>query len=212
MRRPAPWTDDLADLALTDAIDEAMRDSEERAGEKLDYRKGCPACCVGPFAITALDARRLRRGLAALSYTDPARAKAVKERAAAARADMAATFPGDAATGILGPNETEEEAFYEQFSKMPCPALDPSTSRCDLYKSRPISCRTYGPPVQYGSVSLPPCHLCFPGATHENCRDCEAVPDPRGKETRLIRALARRLGVKGDTVVAFALEGKADGT
>ncbi len=42
-----------------------------------------------------------------------------------------------------------EHEFAAQFAQVPCPALDPATGHCDLYVHRPITCRTFGPPVRF---------------------------------------------------------------
>src|SRR4051812_14579993 len=31
----------------------------------------------------------------------------------------------------------------------PCPVLDPDTGMCDLYEWRPLTCRTFGPPLHF---------------------------------------------------------------
>jgi Fe-S-cluster containining protein len=84
-----------------------------------------------------------------------------------------------------------------------CPALDPPTGSCDLYSDRPLSCRSYGPPVRVGSQDLPPCHLCFVGSAEE-AESCRALLDPEGREDALLRDLAARR-LEGETIVAFAL-------
>jgi Fe-S-cluster containining protein len=88
-------------------------------------------------------------------------------------------------------------------SDLPCPALDPTTGSCDLYSHRPLSCRSYGPPVRVGSQNLPPCQRCFVGSAEE-AETCRALLDPEGKEDALLRDLAAR-GLEGETIVAFAL-------
>ena len=55
----------------------------------------------------------------------------------------------------------------DSFDDEPCPALDPEAGTCDLYASRPITCRTFGPPVRCGSESVGVCELCFDGASDE---------------------------------------------
>jgi Fe-S-cluster containining protein len=55
----------------------------------------------------------------------------------------------------------------------PCPALDPDTLTCDLYAWRPITCRTFGPPLHFRGESLAVCELCFDGATPEQVAACE---------------------------------------
>lgn len=196
-----------SDAALLAEMDGALARAAEAAGNRLDHRRGCPACCIGPFPITVLDARRLGRGLRALTVRDPDRAAAVRRRARETVALVAASFPGDPATGRLADDKAAEERFSEAWAGLPCPALDPLTGSCDLYSERPLSCRSYGPPVRVGSQDLPPCHLCFVGSAEE-AESCRALLDPEGKEDALLRDLAAR-GLEGETIVAFALAAEA---
>jgi Fe-S-cluster containining protein len=59
----------------------------------------------------------------------------------------------------------------------PCPVLDPATKTCDLYAWRPLTCRTFGPPVHFRAEALAICDLCFVGATDEQVAGCEVEID-----------------------------------
>ena len=87
----------------------------------------------------------------------------------------------------------------------PCPALDPDTGGCDLYAARPITCRTFGPPVRCGEESVGVCELCFQGASDTEIAACEVESDPDWLEHRLLEELERTAGARGETIVAFAL-------
>jgi Fe-S-cluster containining protein len=152
-----------------------------------------------------LDAERLRRGLRELERRDPSRAAAVKLRALAAVAIMQDYFPGDPSQGILRDDEEAEDRFCERFGSFPCPVLDPVSGRCDLYANRPISCRTFGPPVVVGGQSLPPCHLCFVGAPPSEIARCRVEPDPACTEDDLLQRIEQKGRLKGATTAAFAL-------
>jgi len=52
---------------------------------------------------------------------------------------------------------------------------------CDLYDARPMTCRTFGPPVR--SAAARSCELCFHGATDEQIAACEMVVDPENVES-----------------------------
>ncbi len=117
-----------ADRRLLDRISAVMAEAERRSGAWLACRPGCTQCCIGPFGITQLDALRLRRGLAALEASDPARARAVDARAAAYISAAAPVYPGDPATGELW----EQDSLPACLDDLPCPALDPATGCCDL--------------------------------------------------------------------------------
>src|SRR5213592_3700871 len=97
---------ETGDCQLLGGIADAMAEAARRSGAWLVCRPGCTECCLGPFEITQLDARRLRAGLAALEAADPMRAARVRARAAA----------------------------HVEADDVPCPALDPATGWCDLYE------------------------------------------------------------------------------
>lgn len=177
-------------------MDEAAR----RSGPWLACRIGCTQCCLGPFAITQLDARRLRAGLAALEAADPARAAAIRARAAGYIETIAPVYPGNPATGEL----LEEPALPDSIDELPCPALDPATGACDLYDARPITCRSFGPATKIGDGQLAACELCYTGASDAEIAECAVELDPEGLELTLVKAL-ENAGHKGTTIVAYAL-------
>jgi Fe-S-cluster containining protein len=188
------------DVALVQIVDAALVEATQKSGSWLVCRLGCTQCCMGPFAITQLDARRLQRGLAELELHDPLRATRIRERARHAVARISHDFPGDPVTGLLAENE-----FPDSMDEEPCPALDPETGACDLYAARPITCRTFGPPVRCGSDSVGVCELCFQGASDAEIAACEVESDPDGLEFRLLKELEQMTGVRDETIVAFAL-------
>lgn len=196
--RPARGEAEALDAALVAGYDAALARAARCCGPALRF-DGCPACCLGPFPISAADAWRLRRGLAALAAAEPQRAEAVRTRARAAIEAFGDAYPGDRVSGWLGPDEAAEEAFAEDLASLRCPALE-QDDRCALYASRPLACRSYGPPVRIAGTDLPPCQRCFVGdaALAERCR---AALDPEDREAALLAALDEL----GETVIAFAL-------
>jgi Fe-S-cluster containining protein len=164
---------------------------------------GCTQCCRGVFAITQLDAVRLQSGLRELESTDPKRAAQLRARARDAVARLAPEFPGDSQTGLL--DGDAEDRFADFANDEPCPALDPTTGTCELYASRPITCRAFGPPVR-SENGLGVCELCFHGATNEQIAACEMRVDPDDLEPGLLKELEDASGQKGETIVAFALK------
>jgi Fe-S-cluster containining protein len=182
-------------------VDAALEDSARRSGAWLACRPGCTQCCVGVFAISQLDAFRLREGLVELERHDPARAARVRQRARAALLRLRAGFPGDVSTGILDESAGE---FEEYANDEPCPALDPEMGRCDLYAARPMTCRVFGPPVR-SEGGLGVCELCFQGATAEQIAACELHLDGEKLEAELLARVEGATGKHGDTVVAFVL-------
>lgn len=195
------------DARLLRAVDGAIAEAMARAGLGLECPPGCRRCCVGPFPITALDAWRLRSGLHRLAAVHPRRASAVERRARAALGAMSEGFPGDASGGRLdGRDEAAVERFLARHEGLPCPALDPRTGRCDIYAARPLSCRTFGPPVLVGQERLPPCPLCFGGAPPARVESIRIAVDPGGIEDEI---LSRMPDGDAETLVAFALLGPA---
>jgi Fe-S-cluster containining protein len=192
------------DHELIQIVDAALADATRRSGEWLVCRPGCTQCCIGVFAINQLDVRRLQRGLAELEATSPERAQRVRERARDAVSRLGADFPGDPVTGILDEGEAAEEKFSEFANDEPCPALNPATGNCELYESRPMTCRTFGPPVR-SEGGLGVCELCFHGASDDEIAACEMVPDADDLEAELLQKLAKKTGARWETIVAFAL-------
>lgn len=185
-------------------VDSALADVTRRSGEWLVCRPGCTQCCIGVFSINQLDVRRLRQGLAELQALAPERAARVRERAREAAARLAAEFPGDPVTGLLDEGEVAEQHFAKFANDEPCPALDPETGNCELYESRPMTCRTFGPPAR-SEEGLGVCELCFHGASDEEIAACEMIPDPDDLESALLQELEKTTGARGETIVAFAL-------
>ena len=194
-----------ADGALIQIVDAALADATRRSGKWLVCRPACTQCCVGVFAINQLDAVRLQQGLADLEETDPQRAARIRERARASVERLAAEFPGNAKTGVLREGQEAEERFAEFANDEACPVLDPETGLCDLYDARPMTCRTFGPPVR-SDGGLGVCELCFHGATDQQIAGCEMVADADDLESKLLRKLEKTRGPRGRTVVAFCVK------
>jgi Fe-S-cluster containining protein len=159
---------------------------------------------MGVFAINQLDALRLRNGLAQLELQDPPRAARVRERARSAVARLSREFPGDPATGVLDTSPEAEQRWNDFAADEPCPALDPAAGTCELYQSRPILCRTFGPPIME-ERDLGVCELCFDGATDEQIAAAEMRPDPDNLQAILLQEAETTVGLGGETIIAFAL-------
>lgn len=192
------------DQKLIQIVDAALADATRRSGDWLVCRPGCTQCCIGAFAINQLDALRLRRGLAQLQSTHPRRAAAIRKRARDSVARLSKTFPGDSATGILGESEKARQRFEDFANDEPCPVLDPETGLCELYESRPMTCRVFGPPVR-SEEGLGVCELCYHGATDKEIAACEMLPDPTDLEDQLLEKVEKSIGLRGDTIIAFCL-------
>lgn len=183
-------------------LDAALSRTAEQSGAQLACRPGCSQCCIGVFAISQFDAVTLRAGLDA---APPEVAARIRQRASDSRQRLLAQFPGNPSTGLLFTLPEHEEAFEDFANDEPCPVLDPVTGTCDLYASRPVQCRTFGPPVRDADDHLTVCELCFIDSPPEEVERCELNQDWRPLEDTLIAAAEQRSGLHGPTLVAFAL-------
>ena len=193
-----------SDRELIQIVDAALADAAKKAGEWLVCHAGCTQCCIGAFSINQLDADRLRRGMAELAKRDPARAAGVRGRVQDSVARLSAEFPGDPMSGVLDESEAGRRRFEEFANDEPCPVLDPATGNCDLYESRPMTCRVFGPPVRT-QEGLGVCELCFHGASAEEIAACEMNPDPNDLESALLQEFEKKTARHGNTTIAFAL-------
>jgi Fe-S-cluster containining protein len=181
-----------SDRDLIQIVDAAMAEAVRRGGSWIHCHIGCTECCMGPFPITPLDARRLRAGLAELAARDPERAGRIHDRAGRSVERIRREYPGHPVTAVLAiDGAIDDEA---------CPVLDPATGACDLYAARPITCRTFGPSVRLGDGLAGVCHLCYQGAADEEIARCQVDVDPGEIEAGLLREFP-----EGDTIVALAL-------
>ena len=193
------------DSELVQIVDASLADASLRAlkadGTSWLYcHPGCTPCCHGVFRISSLDAERLRAGLEELRRKDASRAEAIVARAQALGNELKEAFPGDVASGVLGPEDEEWDAFAD----MPeadalCPVLDPATGRCELYEARPLTCRIFGPPVQ-NDEGIGMCELCYVGASETEILNGEMHLKHHELEEELLRELPAV-----ETVIAWAL-------
>jgi Fe-S-cluster containining protein len=192
------------DAKLVQIVDAALADAGRRSGGWLVCRIGCAQCCVGVFAISQLDALRLRHGLEALKISDPERARGIRVRARESMSRLAAEFPGDLKTGLLADDETSLERFEEFGNDEVCPVLSPLTGECELYASRPMTCRVFGPPVRT-EEGLGVCELCYEGASPKEIAACELVTGSEALEETLNHDAERLAKTSGQTIIAFCL-------
>ena len=192
------------DSKLIQIVDAALSESVSRSGRWLACKPGCAQCCMGVFGISQLDALRLQEGLAELSRNDPARAERVRMRAEEAAARLAPSFPGDPVTGLVDQSREAYERWNDFGNDEPCAALDPETKTCDLYEYRPMTCRTFGPPIM-SDGELGVCELCYDGVSDDDIKKCEMRADSGDLEDELVKAAETATGKRGETIVLFAL-------
>ena len=191
------------DAKLVQIVDAALAEASRKSGKWLACRIGCTQCCVGVFAINQLDALRLRHGLDALSQSDPLRARAIRKRARDSMLRLAREFPGDIKTGILSDDEASRERFEDFGNDEVCPVLS-ATGECELYASRPMTCRVFGPPVRT-EQGLGVCELCYKGASEEEIAACELVTGTDTLEAALNEEAKQLAGKAGETIIAFCV-------
>jgi Fe-S-cluster containining protein len=202
-----------SDQHLIQITDAAFADAARRSGDHLVCHPGCTQCCHGTFAISALDAVRLRYGMEQLTASEPARAEQIRARADLFWKEYAPAYPGNLVTGILGQSEAEQEVFEDFANEAACPALDPATGLCDLYEYRPMTCRIFGPPVRMGAqdsdqvdveeeaLGLAICELCFTEATEEEILAAE-MQAPHAEEDDLLNQLPN---AEEQTIIAHVI-------
>ena len=208
MPRTQELTDRLIDALAGADVLWRERAASLRPGE-LACRKGCFGCCVGLFAIGLPEALALRRAVDELPAPERA---GVRARAARAVERSAATFPGDAAAGVLDPErgEAAEDVWFAAVRDVPCPALELPSGRCTVYAARPTTCRTYGVALRSGDETLVrACELNFAGAPP--ARVLETAIDS-ARLTAVDQALVETAAAAGlpagvETTVAHALTG-----
>lgn len=126
-------------------LDIWFADGVAQAGpEVVLCRRGCSACCNGPFDISPADARLVARAVARL---DPATQASVRSRAQ----DQVDRY-ADAAPHWHPPWDIEAlgderfDAVGERLAALPCPALGDGGA-CLIYADRPATCRIIGLPM-----------------------------------------------------------------
>jgi len=104
-------------------------------------RRGCSACCHGPFDISPADAALVAEGVAALPEAERA---AVRARAAAAVRRCEELEPGwRAPWDVDALGEQAFDALGDRLAGEPCPALG-ADGGCLIHAHRPATCRLTG--------------------------------------------------------------------
>lgn len=118
--------------------------------------KGCHRCCIGPFAITRLDVERLQQGLSHLPTEDR---RLIQVKAASQAAAMEQAFPVLRQSPSLDQwDDRAIDSLAAQFGSLPCPALQADGS-CQVYESRPLTCRLMGIPVDEDGLMRGACEV-----------------------------------------------------
>lgn len=104
-------------------------------------RRGCAACCHGPFDISPADAELV---VAAVQCLDSAARSAVRTQAATQRSRYAELAPNWAAPWDMDAIDDEAfDAISDALADEPCPVLN-DRGECLVYDARPATCRMTG--------------------------------------------------------------------
>ena len=115
---------------------------------QLPCRRGCSACCHGPFDISPADAELVAQGVAALPEAER---DALRARAGAQLRRAEARAPGwGAPWDVEALGEPRFDALVEELAAEPCPALD-AAGGCLIHAHRPATCRMLGLAMAIGA-------------------------------------------------------------
>ncbi len=197
--------------SLLQHLDRWFAESAARSGV-VPCRRGCSACCRGPFDISVADTALV---IAAVGELPPEAQATIRSRAREQVVRMGQLEPGwDVLKGTAGIGDEDFDRVSEGMALEPCPLLD-DEGVCRIYESRPLVCRMtgLGMVTPAGRVIENQCPIMaeFPGypalppqpfdlETLEDaetaCLETAAVtlfgtPDQAGFETTIAAAIAR---------------------
>jgi len=106
----------------------------------IPCRRGCTACCHGPFDISVADTLLLQQTVASLPDDQRNR---IRQRAEAAAARQQAVAPDwEAPHDVRALGEARFDQLCEALAAEPCPCLEDGA--CAVYEGRPAVCRMMG--------------------------------------------------------------------
>lgn len=127
-------------LPLLEQLDRWQDRARERHPDVIPCRKGCAACCHGPFDISVADAAQVVGAFRAL---DPELRERVGGRAARQVEAMRVLEPGwTAPHAISAIGEARFDRVSDALAADPCPMLE--QGGCAIYRDRPMICRLMG--------------------------------------------------------------------
>lgn len=132
---------------LLERLDAWFDQASARHPGVVPCKRGCSACCLGPFDISAADAALIGRAFRSLSRTVRAR---VLARAREQMKEVALIEPGWEAPHDIGAiGERRFDRLCSALATAPCPFLDPRGA-CRIYADRPLACRMMGLAMRAG--------------------------------------------------------------
>ncbi|MFN0177961.1 MAG: YkgJ family cysteine cluster protein [Gemmatimonadales bacterium] len=128
-------------LPLLERLDAWHEAAERTHPETIPCRRGCTACCHGPFDISVADIVTLLEGVANLAIDQRAgaleRAGIQMEAAARIAPDWVAPFD------VAAIGEARFDQVSDELAALPCPLLG-DDGGCLVYRHRPMVCRIMG--------------------------------------------------------------------
>ncbi len=132
--------------ALVQQVDAVFEKVQEEFSECVVCEVGCSDCCHALFDLTLIEAMFIKSQFDALIPNEQ-RAKLIEK---ANVADRKVYKLKRGASKALQEGKPEAEILEDMArQKIRCPLLD-DNNKCELYESRPITCRLYGIPTEIG--------------------------------------------------------------
>jgi Fe-S-cluster containining protein len=141
--------------ALVKQVDVVFEKVSQEFSECVVCEIGCADCCHALFDLSLVEAMFIKRQFEKLIPSD--KRDEIIERANTA--DRKVYKLKRAASKALHEGKPENEILEDMAAqRIRCPLLD-DHNQCELYNSRPITCRLYGIPTQIGDKA----HTCGKG-------------------------------------------------
>ncbi len=132
---------------LLERLDAWFAEASERHPGVVPCKRGCSACCLGPFDVSAADAALIEEAFRALpkGAREEVVARAREQMQEVGRLEPGWEAPHD--IGSIG--ERRFDRVCAALAKAPCPFLD-AKGACRIYRDRPLACRMMGLPMRAG--------------------------------------------------------------
>lgn len=138
--------------ALVDQVEAVFKKVEQEYNECVACKVGCADCCHALFDLTLIEAMFIKGQFDKIIPLE-ARKDIIEK---ANEADRKVYKLKRKASKEYQEGRSEKEILEEMAAqRVRCPLLD-SDDRCELYESRPITCRLYGIPTVIGDTA----HTC----------------------------------------------------
>jgi Fe-S-cluster containining protein len=139
-------------ITLVDQVDAVFKKVQEEYNECVACKLGCADCCHALFDLTLIEAMFVKSQFDKVIPKEQ-RVQLIKRANAADR--KVYKLKRDASKAYQ--NGESENKILEKMAqhRIRCPLLDES-DKCELYESRPITCRLYGIPTVIGGKA----HTC----------------------------------------------------